>query len=72
MIGSAGSALAPGDSGLWTHRHTSAAYEAQTRAPNPGSLDAEGGGTVTPTLGGGFGFSREQEAAAGLRERRRA
>jgi len=57
---------------LSNDRHEFGTPTSQTRAPKPASVSAEGGGTVTPTLGGGFGFSREQEAAAGLREGRRA
>jgi hypothetical protein len=48
---------------LLTDRHEVGTHPSQTRAPNPASVSAEGGGIVTPTLGGGFGFSREQEAA---------
>jgi hypothetical protein len=33
--------------------------ETQTRVPLPGSVIAEGGGTDTPTLGGGIGFIRD-------------
>jgi hypothetical protein len=33
--------------------------EAHTRTPQPGSVPAEGGGTTTPTQGGGFWFSRD-------------
>jgi len=44
---------------LWTNRPDLGTYPSQTRAPNPASVFAEGGGTATPTLGGGFGFSRE-------------
>jgi hypothetical protein len=32
-----------------------------TRDTDPGNVTAEGGGTEHPTLGGGIGFSREQE-----------
>jgi len=49
--------------GLWADRRNSGTVLSQTRAPNRASVVAEGGGTVTPALGGGFGFSREQEAA---------
>ena len=33
-----------------------------TRGANLGNVIPEGGGTEHPTLGGGIGFSREQEA----------
>jgi hypothetical protein len=33
--------------------------ETQTRALRRGSVIAEGGGTTTPTLGGGIGFTRD-------------
>jgi hypothetical protein len=49
-----------GVSPLWTNRHASGASPAQTCAPAPASVSAEGGGTTTPTLmGGGTMFSRE-------------
>jgi hypothetical protein len=48
---------------LWNNRHEFGTPTSQTRAPNLASVSAEGGGTVSPTLGGGFGFSREREAA---------
>jgi hypothetical protein len=46
--------------------------ESHTRAPPPGSVIAEGGGTATPTLGGGVGFPRDTftvgvRSAAGAR-----
>ena len=48
---------------LWKNRRTFGTPAAQTRAPAAASVSAEGGGTVTPTLGGGIGFSRELEPA---------
>jgi len=43
-----------------TDRHVFGTHASQTRAPNPASVSAEGGGTGSPTLmGGGTGFSRE-------------
>jgi hypothetical protein len=33
--------------------------QTHTRAPRPGSVIAEGGGTMTPTLGGGIGSTRD-------------
>jgi len=56
--------------GLWADRHDSGTVPSQTFARIAGSVLAEGGGTVTPTLGGGFGFSREQEAARAAGEGR--
>jgi hypothetical protein len=50
---------------LWTNRRELAPLPTHTRAPNTGSVTAEGGGTTTPTLGGGFWFSREHLPAAG-------
>ena len=50
---------------LWANRHEVGAVPTQKRAPQPGSVTAEGGGTTTPTLGGGFWFSREQSPVAG-------
>jgi hypothetical protein len=47
----------------WSNRLEFGSQPSQTRAPNLASVSAEGGGTVTPTLGGGIGFSRELEAA---------
>jgi hypothetical protein len=40
-----------------------------TRNSDPGNVAPEGGGTEHPTLGGGIGFSREQETVpeAGVR-----
>jgi hypothetical protein len=49
----------------WMDRHSSATLASQTRAPQPGSVPAEGGGPATPTLGRGIGFSREQVPVAG-------
>jgi hypothetical protein len=40
------------------NRHAIGADLAQTRDALAGSVDAEGGGTASPTLGGGIGFSR--------------
>jgi len=37
------------------------ALPSQTREANPASVSAEGGGTGTPTLGGGSGFTRTRE-----------
>ena len=50
---------------LWTNRHELGARRAQTRAPRPASVTAEGGGTAHPTLGGGFWFSREHGPVGG-------
>ena len=50
---------------LWMVRPRFGAVQAQTRASKRASVPAEGGGTATPTLGGGFGFSREQFPVAG-------
>jgi hypothetical protein len=41
-------------------RHGIVPTASQTGASRPGSVTAEGGGTASPTLGGGIGFSREQ------------
>jgi hypothetical protein len=41
-----------------TNRHTIGTSESQTRAPNPGIVAPEGGGTRTPTLGGGIWVTR--------------
>jgi hypothetical protein len=49
---------------LWTNRHELASPPTNTRAPDTCSVTAEGGGTTTPTLGGGFWFSREHLPAA--------
>jgi hypothetical protein len=48
----------------WIDRHAFDTVRSQTRAPKPGSVPAEGGGTATPTLGGGFGFSCEHGPVA--------
>ena len=48
---------------LSTDRHDFGTPPSQTRAPSLASVSAEGGGTFTPTLGGGIGFSRELEPA---------
>jgi hypothetical protein len=53
---------------LWTNQHEFGANPAQTRATDRASVSAEGGGTATPTLGGGYGFSRELEPATGTAE----
>ena len=50
---------APLRASVWTNRHEIGAHPAQTCAPQAASVTAEGGGTTTPTLGGGFWFSRE-------------
>jgi hypothetical protein len=55
---------------LWSDRPEVGTHPSQTRVENPASVSAEGGGTVTPTLGGGIGFSREQKAGACRGERR--
>jgi hypothetical protein len=49
----------------WTNRHTIGTQASHTGAPNAANVPAEGGGTTTPTLGGGIWFSREQLPAAG-------
>jgi hypothetical protein len=46
---------------LWSDRRDFGTHAAQTRALYRASVSAEGGGTVTPTLGGGFGFTRARE-----------
>jgi hypothetical protein len=48
---------------LWMVRPTHGAVQAQTRVPKRASVPAEGGGTATPTQGGGFWFSRDPYAA---------
>jgi hypothetical protein len=40
------------------NRHASGTPESQTRAPARGIVTAEGGGTNTPTLGGGIWVTR--------------
>ena len=49
----------------WTNRHTIGTQASHTGAPLAGNVTAEGGGTRTPTLGGGIRFSREQAPATG-------
>jgi len=48
----------------WTNRHTIGTRALHTGAPIAANVTAEGGGTTTPTLGGGFMFSREQKPVA--------
>jgi hypothetical protein len=48
-----------------TNRHTIGTPASHTGAPLAANVTAEGGGTTTPTLGGGIGFSREQSPATG-------
>jgi hypothetical protein len=62
-------AAADGVPGDW---HEFVTPESHIRAPNPGSVTAEGGGTTPPTLGGGTGFTRDTStvAARGAREAR--
>jgi hypothetical protein len=43
---------------LWTNRHAFGMPESQTRAPKPDIVAPEGGGTTTPTLGGGIWVTR--------------
>ena len=50
---------------LWTDCPEVGADPAQTRAPRPASVTAEGGGTKHPTQGGGFWFSREHGPVGG-------
>jgi hypothetical protein len=50
-----------GRSRLWSDRPDFGIHASQTRALNPASVSAEGGGTDTPTLGGGLGFTRARE-----------
>jgi hypothetical protein len=50
---------------LWNNRPDFGTVQSQTGATKAGSVPAEGGGTATPTLGGGFWFSREQFPVAG-------
>ena len=47
------------------NRHTIGTQASHTGAPLAANVTAEGGGTTTPTLGGGIWFSREQSPAAG-------
>ena len=49
----------------WANRHTIGTQASHTGAPPTANVTAEGGGTTTPTLGGGIWFSREQPPAAG-------
>ena len=44
----------------WRNRHTIGTRTSHTGAPIAVNVTAEGGGTTTPTLGGGLMFSREQ------------
>jgi len=50
---------------LWTNQRTIGTAASHTGAPLAANVTAEGGGTTTPTLGGGIWFSREQLRAAG-------
>jgi hypothetical protein len=50
---------------LGTNRHAFGAPESQTRATLAGIVAPEGGGTNTPTLGGGIGVSRARENRGG-------
>jgi hypothetical protein len=50
---------------LWIDRPRLGAFPAQTREPKRASVPAEGGGTATPTLGGGLWFSREHSPVGG-------
>jgi hypothetical protein len=43
---------------LWTNRHASDALASQTRAAPAGIVALEGGGTNTPTPGGGTCITR--------------
>jgi hypothetical protein len=43
------------------NRRRNVTPESPTRDSNAGNVTPEGGGTEHPTLGGGIGFSREQE-----------
>jgi hypothetical protein len=49
----------------WANRHTLGTPALHTGAPLAANVTAEGGGTRTPTLGGGIRFSREQSPATG-------
>jgi hypothetical protein len=49
----------------WSNRHTIGTQASHTGAPLAANVTAEGGGTGTPTLGGGIRFSREQSPATG-------
>ena len=42
----------------WTNRHAFDAHASQTRAARAGIVALEGGGTNTPTLGGGTCLTR--------------
>jgi hypothetical protein len=59
-----GRSVAASTQRLWTNRHELVPLPTHTRAPDTGSVTAEGGGTTTPTLGGGFWFSGEHLPAA--------
>ena len=43
---------------LWRKRDAFDPHESQTRVPGRGIVALEGGGTNTPTLGGGFWVTR--------------
>ena len=43
---------------VWANRHAFDPDASQTRAPRSDSVGPEGGGTHTPTLGGGFFVTR--------------
>jgi hypothetical protein len=49
----------------WTNQHTIGMQASHTGAPLAANVTAEGGGTTTPTLGGGVRFSRQQSPATG-------
>ena len=57
---------------LSTDRHELGTDPSQTRAPNPASVSAEGGGTVTPTLGGVSGSRVNKKRRRPPARRRRA
>jgi hypothetical protein len=49
------------DRELWTNRHAVGTPGSQTRAPMLDIVAPEGGGTSTPTLGGGIWVTRARE-----------
>jgi hypothetical protein len=60
-----GVALRANPGRAWANRHTIGTPASHTGAPLAANVTAEGGGTRTPTLGGGIRFSREQSPATG-------
>jgi hypothetical protein len=60
-----GTPLGPNPRRPWTNRQTIGTLASHTGAALAGNVTAEGGGTRTPTLGGGIRFSRDQSPATG-------